>query len=113
MIRVWQISLDSLHDEINKLGWDAASKTYPLVKAYLDCSVFGSEKWSAEYFKHFLPTAKLDVVNLDHAFEVGNIGPQESIEGFLDHSVSVGDILELEDGSLHMVDSIGFTRVFA
>jgi len=114
MLRVWQISLERYHDQVNALGWDAACKAYPAVKAYLDSSVYGSERWDRSYFEHYVPVAKLATDDLDDAFRIGNIGPQEDIrEGFLDHSVSVGDILETERGELFMVNSIGFERVYA
>jgi len=114
MIRVWQISLERYHDMINALGWSEASKRFPAVKAHLDTSIYGSERWDALHFEHYIPTAKLATDDLDDAFRIGNIGPREDItEGFLDHSVSVGDILETERGELFIVNSIGFERVYA
>jgi hypothetical protein len=111
MIRVWQISLDTLHDEINRLGWTEASRKYPAVDAYLECSHFGAERWQSFFFTNYEQTATIDTDDLDRAFEYGNIGPQEKIIGQLFHSLSVGDILEMEDGTFHMINSIGFAKV--
>lgn len=112
MIRVYQISLGTLAKEINKLGWDKACKEYPEVKAYLDCSTFGSTRWTRDYWTCFKHTASIVTDDLDRAFEIGNIGPQSMIvDGILDHSLSVGDLLQNDENEFFMVNSIGFEKV--
>lgn len=113
MMRVYQISLDAFHDEINRLGWDGAVKQFPAVKAYLECSFKGSEGWKPEYFQYFKRTATIDTDDLDMAFQFGNIGPQSKVDGMLDHSVSVGDLLMDDEGQYHMVNSMGFGQILA
>jgi len=50
--------------------------------------------------------------DLDGVFEVGNIGPEENIERFGPmSSVSVGDLIEDEDGNRVVVASFGFKEV--
>ena len=48
--------------------------------------------------------------DLDHVFEVGNIGPEDRITK-LDkmHSISVGDIIADADGNCSVVCDFGFT----
>ena len=45
-------------------------------------------------------------------FEVGNIGPESSIErlGKM-HSVSVADVVETPEGVRHVVASVGFEQL--
>jgi len=56
--------------------------------------------------------ADLDVNDLDEAYRVGNIGPEELYTRYESmHSVSVGDILETEDGEKWIVGPMGFDRL--
>ena len=58
--------------------------------------------------------AELDCDDLDDAFEIGNIGPEELYTRFAPmHSVSVGDILELDCGTKYVVANCGFDKVAA
>jgi hypothetical protein len=55
--------------------------------------------------------ADLDVTDLDHAFEVGNIGPQSKITRLGPmHSISCGDIL-IHNGKTFVVASFGFDEL--
>ena len=48
--------------------------------------------------------------DLNHVFEVGNIGPEDRITRFASmHSFSVGDIIEDEAGNRWMIAGVGFT----
>lgn len=73
-------------------------------------SAFKPEKHMGKY-EH---VADLDVDNLNDAFRVGNIGPEEKITRYSDriHSLSIGDILEL-DGEKFIVGRAGFDKMEA
>lgn len=59
----------------------------------------------------YIHVADLDVETLDEAFEVGNIGPESYYTRYAPmHSVSVGDILEL-NGKKYVVASFGFNEL--
>lgn len=50
--------------------------------------------------------------DLEGAFEVGNIGPEENIERFGPmHSVSTGDVILDEDGKFWLTAPVGFQEV--
>lgn len=60
----------------------------------------------------YVHVANLDVEDLDEAFQVGNIGPEEKYTRFARmHSVSVGDILITESGSTYVVANFGFDLI--
>ena len=71
-------------------------------------SAFKPEKHMGKY-EH---VADLDVDTLNDAFEVGNIGPEEKITRYSDriHSLSIGDILEV-DGEKFIVGRAGFDKL--
>ena len=73
-------------------------------------SAFKPEKHMGKY-EH---VADLAVDNLNDAFRVGNIGPEEKITRYSDriHSLSIGDILEL-DGEKFIVGRAGFDKMEA
>ena len=103
---VYQIVIDKdLSDLINKEGWDAHAKS----KAYMQAQLDGDIKLG---IMHDCYTKVAEVVadDLDHVFEVGNIGPEDRITR-LDkmHSISVGDIIADADGNCNVVASVGFT----
>ena len=54
--------------------------------------------------------ANIEAESFDGVFEVGNIGPAESIERLTRmSSISVGDVIVDEEGSTVVVDAYGFT----
>ena len=56
--------------------------------------------------------AQIEADNLDQVFEIGNIGPESSITRLSRMaSVSVGDLIEDEDGNRHVVANFGFKEV--
>ena len=71
-------------------------------------SAFKPEKHMGKY-EH---VADFAVDTLNDAFEVGNIGPEEKITRYSDriHSLSIGDILEL-DGEKYIVGRAGFDKM--
>lgn len=98
--------------KINKLGWEEAMAQIPEVKAQQDCS-FGAKGWQPEYFQYYKKVAKVAGEELEFAFKAMNIW--EGYEKYIimcakAHSLSVGDIVELND-EYFMVDSFGFKKV--
>lgn len=62
--------------------------------------------------QHYVHVADLDVEDLNEAFEVGNIGPEEKYTRYQRmHSVSVGDILVKESGDTFVVAGFGFDQI--
>ena len=62
--------------------------------------------------EHYEHVADLDASDLNEAFQIGNIGPEEAYTRFKPmHSVSVGDILVTEDNTVHIVASFGFDKL--
>lgn len=60
----------------------------------------------------YVHVADLDADNLNDAFEIGNIGPEEKYTRYARmHSISVGDILVEETGQAHVVASFGFDKI--
>ena len=117
MIKVYQNqSTYNHHDEINELGWSGAMKKHEGVKAHLETASDGSENWKPEWFKHYSHVADLDTNSRDEAFSLMNAwhDPRQSYEveriqtHAKCHSMSVGDILEDEDGTFYMVEPAGF-----
>lgn len=85
-----------------------AGEQVPEYKAHLDASCLG-EFPGKQWYTH---VADLDALDLDHCFEIGNIGPEKSITRHdLMHSISVGDVLVSPKGAAHIVKSIGFDAV--
>ena len=112
--KVYQIQLtDAEVAMINANGHDSVPKQ----KLRLDISMsFGEpigglvkEALAADYYTH---VGNITANDLEDVFNVGNIGPEENIER-LDRmsSLSVGDVVEDEDGVRHVVASFGFEEV--
>lgn len=111
MIKVYQIVLTTA--ELDALNRD---ETSPKIKAYFDRSF--ERTFKAENFEHYTHVANVDLDNMDLAFRAMNLWQADEnfdrIERFAGvpcSSMSVGDILELEDGTRHRVASWGFTAI--
>lgn len=108
MIKVFQIVIDSkMSDLINREGYECHSTA----KSYKD-AINGDPRLAIanECYTH---VADIVADDINHAFEVGNIGPSDrvnKVEGTRMHSISVGDVLEDSEG-LWFVDRIGFKEV--
>ena len=110
---VHQIQIDrSVYNEVNRLGHEAAAEQFPEYRAYMDTSYLGSERYKPEYSKFYKPVCVIEADNLNRVFDIGNIGPEESITRLASmHSISVGDIIEDEQGVKVIVDSFGFKEI--
>lgn len=107
---IYQNSLRDIGDDINRLGWDNAADKYSKVRAHLDCSLLGSERFKPEYFAEYKLVAYIEAEGLEDVFHVGNMGPESAIERHAPmHSLSVGDIVvDPDDGEAFMVNGCGF-----
>jgi len=112
--KVYQIQLtDAEVAMINANGHDSVPKQ----KLRLDISMpsgdpiaaMAKEALDADYYTH---VANIEAYSLEDVFEFGNIGPEENIER-LDRmsSLSVGDVVEDENGVRHVVASFGFEEI--
>lgn len=106
MIKLFQISIT--RDESREINRAANPHEIPKYKAHCDASILGKFP-GRSFYEH---VADLATNDLDQAFEIGNIGPEDKITRRAPmHSVSVGDVLILEDGSAHIVKPFGFEVV--
>ena len=110
--KVYQIHLtEAEHNQVNAEGHNAVPKQ----KAKLDMSftdnvaVLAKQAFDAGYYTH---VSNIEADGLEAVFEVGNIGPESSIErlGRM-HSVSVADVVETPEGVRHVVASVGFKEL--
>ncbi len=78
-------------------------------KRYMNAKFRGSD-----ITEFLVPVAEVQARDLEHAFEVGNIGPEDNIKrtSVPMYSISVGDVLYDQDAKeYHRVDSFGFSQV--
>jgi hypothetical protein len=106
MIKVYQIQLTDLEITVANGGGST-----PRLKAYFDRSFESTFK--AESFVHYDHVANVDTTDFEDAFRLMNLWDDESKVERLGpcSSMSVGDILELEDGSRYRCASFGFTAI--
>jgi hypothetical protein len=66
-----------------------------------------SEAFEAGYYTH---VANIEAEDYDDCFEVGNVGPDDQIERITVRmsSLSVGDVIVAEDGTVAVIDPVGF-----
>jgi hypothetical protein len=107
MIKVYQIQLtDAEMDMVNN------GETSDRIKAYFDRS-WPMSTFKAENFQYYTHVANVDTTDFEDAFRLMNLWDDESKVERLGpcSSMSVGDILELEDGSRYRCASFGFTAI--
>jgi len=106
LIKVFQIVIDKdLSDLINSEGWDCHVKA----KSYL-LAQDGDARIALQNgcYTH---VANIVADDINHAFEAGNIGPEDRIERLAQmRSVSVGDIL-VDDEGAWLVMPVGYREV--
>ena len=103
---VFQVVIDKdLSDLINKEGHRCHVKRLARLEAMMDGDVRLGIMHDC-----YTKVAEVAADDLEHVFEVGNIGPEDRITR-LDkmHSISVGDIIADADGNCSVVCNVGFT----
>ena len=110
MLKVFQIQLtDAEIGTLNREGWESTNER---IRAYGTRSFESTFK--SENFKHYDYVADVDTNDHEEAFMLMNLWEDESkITRRHDKvsSMSVGDIIEDEDGNLFRVASFGFTKI--
>jgi len=103
---VFQIVIDKdLSDLINKEGHDCHVKSLARMQAMLEGDVRLGVMHDC-----YTKVAEVVADDLEHVFEVGNIGPEDRITRLEKMtSISVGDIIADADGVCSVVCNVGFT----
>lgn len=109
MIKVYQIQLTDA--EIAAVN---SGETSDRIKAYFDRSF--DHTFKAENFQYYTHVCNVDLNDMDAAFEAMNLWEESThFENIFKlgrcSSMSVGDILEMEDGSKFRCASFDFTRL--
>ena len=107
LIKVFQIVIDKhLSDLINKEGWDCHVKA----KSYIEAQEGRASIALANGC--YTQVANIVADDINHAFEVGNIGPADRVNKITStmRSISVGDIL-VDDEGAWLVMPVGFKEV--
>ena len=97
-------------DQVNESGHDSVHKQkLKLDMNFGDTPVVAREAMDLGYYNQ---VALIEADSLEGVFHVGNVGPEESITrlGRM-HSVSVGDVVEDEQGVQSVVASFGFKQL--
>ncbi len=106
MIKVYQIQLtDAEIAAINRGEESEKSKAY-FARSF-------ERTFKPEMFEHYTHVANVHTNDMEEAFREMNLWLDVNmVEPFGNcSSMSVGDILEMEDGSLHRVASFGFSAL--
>jgi len=107
MIKVYQIQLTDLEITVANEG-----ASTPKLKAYFDRSF--DTMFKAENFQYYTHVANVYTDDMEYAFELMNLweGSDNIVEKLgRCSSMSVGDILEMEDGSKYRCASFGFDKI--
>jgi hypothetical protein len=107
MIKVYQIQLTDLEISVANEGGST-----PKLEAYFDRSFDSTFK--AENLQYYTHVANVFTDDMEYAFELMNLwdGSDNIVEKLgRCSSMSVGDILEMEDGSMHRCASFGFDKI--
>jgi hypothetical protein len=111
---IYQILLsEEVRDAIEICRGDRATveRLYPVYKVYNDATLGNHSAQNCKFYKH---VADIDAHSLEHAFEIGNIGPEYNIKRIQPmHSISVGDIVhEIPTGKYFFCEQIGWQEIF-
>jgi hypothetical protein len=107
MLNVYQIQLsDKETAGINRVGWDFSEKT----KAFAGRSFVKPYAVKIDFYDM---VATVDTDDLEEAFELMNLWEQpERVSKLLRcSSMSVGDIVETENGDRYLCASFGFEKI--
>jgi len=107
MIKVYQIQLTDAEIAAVNNG-----ETSDRIQAYFDRSF--ERTFKAENFQYYTHVATVDTNDMEEAFKAMNIMSDIPVSCYdRCSSMSVGDILEMEDGSKYRCASFGFTKITA
>ena len=103
MIKVYQIQLTNKEIDLVNSG-----ESTPRTKAYFDRSF--DRFWKPENFQYYTHVANVMTNDMEDAFRFMNLWEEASKVEKLGRcsSMSVGDILVMEDGSMYRCASFGF-----
>jgi hypothetical protein len=107
MIKVYQIQLTDLEITVANEGGST-----PKLEAYFDRSF--ASTFMAENFQYYTHVANVFTDDMEYAFELMNLWDgSDNIVEKLDRcsSMSVGDVLVMEDGSMYRCASFGFDKI--
>lgn len=107
MIKVYQIQLTDAEIDSTAAGREAVLS--PKLNAY-----FGrSFSFKAENFQYYTHVANVHTNDMEDAFRLMNLWEDASKVEKLDRcsSLSVGDVLEMENGERYLCASFGFERI--
>ena len=108
MIKVYQIQLtDAEVDAINR-GEENEKFTAFMGRSF-------ERTFKSEFIQYYSHVANVDTNDMEAAFSLMNLWNDESLVERLGpcSSMSVGDILEMKDGSKYRCASFGFTKITA
>lgn len=99
MKKVWQIQLDAF--------------SAPRYNAKHQLMINGHKAWKSEFKDLYTHVATIDVDTAEDAFELCNLWNNPNLVEWKGncHSLSVGDIVEFEDGSWYLCDSFDWVEV--
>ena len=104
-------ALNTYHNEINDLGWDAAMKQFPAVEAHMAVTLY-DENFTMDMMQFYTHVADINTNDLEEAFHIHNVQIENKIIRYgRQHSMSVGDVLVDEAGKVFLCASIGFNQV--
>ena len=109
MLKVYQFELSTEEgDLVNSKGWSASPKT----TAYADKGFKGYQSGTAEYYKY---VANVYTNDLEESFRLMNLWEDYSLVKFVNnerpYSMSVGDVVQTEDGEFYAVAGCGFDKI--
>jgi hypothetical protein len=91
---------------------DAQYDNNAVRELYLDTIMSPTDKAIAAARDLYEKVAVIEADSLNDVFEIGNIGPEKSIERFAPmHSLSVGDIILADSGEVVYVAPYGFNSI--
>jgi len=112
MIKVYQIQLTDA--EIAAVN---SGETSDRIKAYFDRS-WPMSTFKAENFQYYTHVANVNTNDMEEAFTAMNLWDESSLGALVErtdwgrcHSMSVGDILEMEDGTKYRCATFGFEAI--
>jgi hypothetical protein len=104
--------------QLNKSAVDEVNRSEKMPDwylAFLAVKINPTQEKIDETRRMFAHVANITADDLDHAYEIGNIGPTENIKRVSYRlnisSISVGDVLVDETGAAFVVSMIGFDSV--